>query len=111
MAFIQRTTISVFKRFYSNDGQSFRVAVVGGGAGGISVAARLSKVLPKGSLAVIEPQQVCYDELNMLLILLFSAVSLLSTSLDIGGWRNSIFRRLEKGYEICDSVKCDLDQR
>ena len=35
--------------------KSFKVVIVGGGAGGISTAARLVKKLPAGSVAIVEP--------------------------------------------------------
>ncbi|MGE0684466.1 MAG: FAD/NAD(P)-binding oxidoreductase [Candidatus Binatia bacterium] len=37
-----------------------RVVIVGGGSGGITVAARLAKALPQGSIAVIEPSRKHY---------------------------------------------------
>jgi sulfide:quinone oxidoreductase len=37
-----------------------RVVIVGGGSGGITVAARLAKALPQGSVAVIEPSRKHY---------------------------------------------------
>ncbi len=39
----------------SNDSQNFKVLIIGGGAAGISVAARLRKKLPSGSIAVVDP--------------------------------------------------------
>ena len=40
--------------------RSFPVVVVGGGTGGLSVAARLAAVLPPGSVALVEPSEVHY---------------------------------------------------
>lgn len=37
-----------------------RVVILGGGAGGISIAARLSKVLPAGSVTLVEPSETHY---------------------------------------------------
>lgn len=37
-----------------------RVVIVGGGSGGITVAARLAKALPQGSVAIIEPSRKHY---------------------------------------------------
>ena len=38
-----------------SEGKRYKVVIVGGGAGGISVASRLVKKLPKGSVAIVEP--------------------------------------------------------
>ena len=38
----------------------YRVLILGGGAGGISLAARLRKRLPAGSVAVVEPNEFHY---------------------------------------------------
>jgi 2-polyprenyl-6-methoxyphenol hydroxylase-like FAD-dependent oxidoreductase len=37
-----------------------QVAVVGGGAGGLAMASSLGKVLPPGSIAVVEPSSQHY---------------------------------------------------
>ena len=38
--------------------QKFKVIIVGGGTGGIAVAARLDRHLPKESIALFEPNAV-----------------------------------------------------
>lgn len=40
--------------------RSFPVLIVGGGSGGLGVAARLAAVLPPGSVAVVEPSETHY---------------------------------------------------
>jgi sulfide:quinone oxidoreductase len=39
---------------------AFKVLIVGGGTGGIAVAARLARALPKGSVALFEPSETHY---------------------------------------------------
>lgn len=39
---------------------NYRVLILGGGAGGLSVAARLSRTLPEGSIAIVEPSEKHY---------------------------------------------------
>ena len=43
-----------------NNDKHYEVVIVGGGAAGISTAARLSKELPSGSIAIIEPSTEHY---------------------------------------------------
>ncbi|KAI1289946.1 Sulfide:quinone oxidoreductase, mitochondrial [Halotydeus destructor] len=63
MAFILRNNLgrkvsNSVRHFSSNS--SFKLVVVGGGSGGIPVAARFAKVLPKGSVALVEPRDDHY---------------------------------------------------
>lgn len=53
-------TIGVGRQFSSNAASAFKLVVVGGGSAGIPVAARFAKVLPKGSVAIIEPKDVSW---------------------------------------------------
>lgn len=39
---------------------SYKVLILGGGAGGISVAAKLNRSLPEGSIAIVEPSEKHY---------------------------------------------------
>lgn len=39
---------------------TYKLVVVGGGAGGLSVASRFAAKLPKGSVAAVEPKDVSY---------------------------------------------------
>jgi len=38
---------------------SFKLVVVGGGAGGLAVASQFATKLPPNALAIIEPREVC----------------------------------------------------
>ena len=46
---------TIAKRFRSY----YHVIVIGGGAGGISVASKFQHILKKNELAIIEPSNVC----------------------------------------------------
>lgn len=42
--------------------EAYPVVIVGGGAGGLSVAAQLRKVLGRHRVAIVEPRQVCVKQ-------------------------------------------------
>eukprot|EP00118_Oscarella_pearsei_P003380 m.14087 g.14087 ORF g.14087 m.14087 type:complete len:129 (+) comp25488_c0_seq1:93-479(+) len=48
------------RRFYAANSSSYKVLVLGGGAGGQSVSYALSRRLEKGAVAVIEPADTHY---------------------------------------------------